>query len=1040
MQRRSDSRSGRSERIPAARRQSLLVGFLALSCILLAASPALAQTLVLSPNDGSNFTGSSHTLTAVAWEDLIENIVAVGVTVTFEVTQGPHAGVTGTDVTDANGQATFTYTGTLEGRDTIVASFDFAGETIFSNEVCKRWVNRILVPTVNYLGELHTVYTWVFDAACNPQTGSALFTIIDGPNAGTTGTGVIDPATGRASFTYTSTLEGTDVIQASFGQLVSEPTFKTWVLRKTITLSPESAANPPGTPHTVTATVLDQFGNPAAEEQVTIEIVSGPHAGLTDFPPLTGFTDANGQISYTYQGVNLGIDTLRASFLDGAEVLQTATATKTWRANEGMVVFPAAAVNLVDSDHTVTATLEDANGVPVVDRSVTFQILSGPNEGRSFTTVTDGSGEARFTYSSARGGTDRIRVSFLDFTETEISSIVSKTWVYPEQILLAPSTQNRQVETTADFVATLSDSRGTPIVDRQVVFEVISGPNAGITRSIPTDDSGRAGFSYLGSDEPGTDRVRAYFINALGDLQATPPVTVTWVLGESASLSPTEAANPVNTEHTVTATVVHSDGNPVAGVPVRFEVVSGPNAGKTHTESTCDGGLASFSYVGEGGVGTDAIVATFVDSLGQPKSSNTVRKDWFYRQSIALAPASAVNRLETDHLVTATVTDETGAPIQGVAVTFTVTQGPNQGITDTLTTATDGTAVFRYTGSGGTGTDAIVAVFVDPFENTLTAAGAKTWVGPESIELVPTQAVNEAGTEHTVTAVVLSEGTEPVAGRLVVFQVVSGPNGGLTGSASTDETGRASFTYTGSGGPGVDTIQASFVDLTGQTVVSEPATKAWTVSPMAVEILLPAAAGSSPVVNAYRMITLPVSAAQGPDTFETLRPFFGGAADPFLWRVFTQLDSPSSTAPVYREVNAPGQDTLRYGKGWWIISADAVTIRLFGVPLKSDFSMAVGAGYRLIGCPFADLSVNWDDVVNDPLNAPLGLGSVLYDWQGGGDYVASPALDPGKAYWFFATNPGTLYVRRSYAGVGAAAGLESTRAPAVFQPPPPPAP
>ena len=41
------------------------------------------------------------------------------------------------------------------------------------------------------------------------------------------------------------------------------------------------------------------------------------------------------------------------------------------------------------------------------------------------------------------------------------------------------------------------------------------------------------------------------------------------------------------------------------------------------------------------------------------------------------------------------------------------------------------------------------------------------------------------------------------------FAVLSGPNAGETGLLTTDENGQASFTYTGTGGAGRDSIQCS---------------------------------------------------------------------------------------------------------------------------------------------------------------------------------------------------------------------------------------
>ena len=89
--------------------------------------------LSLTPLNDTNPVGSSHTLTAKL-VDAAGNPIP-GETITFTVIDGPHAGTTGTAVTDANGEATWSYTGTNEGKDTIVATG--AGKT--SNKAYKIW-------------------------------------------------------------------------------------------------------------------------------------------------------------------------------------------------------------------------------------------------------------------------------------------------------------------------------------------------------------------------------------------------------------------------------------------------------------------------------------------------------------------------------------------------------------------------------------------------------------------------------------------------------------------------------------------------------------------------------------------------------------------------------------------------------------------------------------------------------------------------------------------------------------------------------------
>ena len=104
--------------------------------------------ITLTPAAATNDVGESHTVTATVKED---GVIQVGKTVTFEVLSGPHAGTTGTAVTDSAGQASFSYTGTAAGTDVIEASFvDSAGVTRRSNRATKEWVAAAnQPPTVN---------------------------------------------------------------------------------------------------------------------------------------------------------------------------------------------------------------------------------------------------------------------------------------------------------------------------------------------------------------------------------------------------------------------------------------------------------------------------------------------------------------------------------------------------------------------------------------------------------------------------------------------------------------------------------------------------------------------------------------------------------------------------------------------------------------------------------------------------------------------------------------------------------------------------
>ena len=98
------------------------------------------------------------------------------------------------------------------------------------------------------------------------------------------------------------------------------------------------------------------------------------------------------------------------------------------------------------------------------------------------------------------------------------------------------------------------------------------------------------GDSRRDSDEPSAIATKTW--------TSSGPVT-------SLFLAPTPDSNPVGTTHALTATVSPKQ----SGVSIRFEVVSGPNAGTTRSGSTNASGVATTSYVGGGAAGIDTVIA-----------------------------------------------------------------------------------------------------------------------------------------------------------------------------------------------------------------------------------------------------------------------------------------------------------------------------------------------------------------------------------------------------------------------------------------------
>jgi hypothetical protein len=92
-------------------------------------------------------------------------------------------------------------------------------------------------------------------------------------------------------------------------------------------------------------------------------------------------------------------------------------------------LFPLVATNPVYTNHTVTATVTK-NGVPVVGKTVTFTVTSGPNAVKTATAVTNAFGRASYTYPDSGGaGTDSISATFMEGTALETATTAHKSWV-----------------------------------------------------------------------------------------------------------------------------------------------------------------------------------------------------------------------------------------------------------------------------------------------------------------------------------------------------------------------------------------------------------------------------------------------------------------------------------------------------------------------------------------------------------------------------------------------------------------------------------
>ncbi len=189
------------------------------------------------------------------------------------------------------------------------------------------------------------------------------------------------------------------------------------------------------------------------------------------------------------------------------------------------------------------------------------------------------------------------------------------------------------------------------------------------------------------------------------------------------SLDPETATNTVGTDHALTATFsVIIEGEPfegdLSGALVMILVFDGPNVDDGAAGTTDGGGEFALIYTGDGGAGTDSIVACLGPEVGlcfflgpdEVFLDDFATKDWVEPPpTITLDPPTATNTVGEDHVVTATVTED-DVPVAAFSVTILVFDGPNAGAIAQGESNQDGKFSITYTGDGGQGTDDIIAI------------------------------------------------------------------------------------------------------------------------------------------------------------------------------------------------------------------------------------------------------------------------------------------------------------------------------------------
>jgi len=155
---------------------------------------------------------------------------------------------------------------------------------------------------------------------------------------------------------------------------------------------------------------------------------------------------------------------------------------------------------------------------------------------------------------------------------------------------LTPVVDNNPLGTNHTVTALALNSKGEPMPNTSVTFNITSGPNTGKTQSVTTGANGQATFTYTGSSS-GTDVIQATYTNDLGQ-------TITLKASKVWSPIVFDSINPIVSPAascSCQATVYDNAGALLVSKAVSY-TIKGPGGSISGTTTTNASGKVAISY------------------------------------------------------------------------------------------------------------------------------------------------------------------------------------------------------------------------------------------------------------------------------------------------------------------------------------------------------------------------------------------------------------------------------------------------------------
>ncbi|HBD1695063.1 TPA: Ig-like domain-containing protein, partial [Escherichia coli] len=432
----------------------------------------------------------------------------------------------------------------------------------------------------------------------------------------------------------------------------------------------------------LTATVKDPSNHPVAGITVNFTMPQDVAANFTLENNGIAITQANGEAHVTLKGKKAGTHTVTAT-LGNNNASDAQPVTFVADKDSAVVVLQTSKAEIIGNgvdETTLTATVKDPFDNAVKDLQVTFSTNPADTQLSQSTSNTNDSGVAEVTLKGTVLGVHTVEATLPNGNG------------YTTTVNIAPDTSNAQVtlnipaqqvvtnnSDSVQLAATVKDPSNHPVAGITVTFTMPQDVAANFTLEnngiAITQANGEAHVTLKGK-KAGTHTVTA----TLGNNNTSDSQPVTFVADKTSAqvvlqMSKDEITGNGVDNATLTATVKDQFDNEVNNLPVTFSSASSGLTLTPGVSNTNESGIAQATLAGVA-FGEQTVTASLANNGASDNQTVHFIGDTAAAKIIELTPVpdsiiAGTPQNSSGSVITATVVDNNGFPVKGVTVNFT---------------------------------------------------------------------------------------------------------------------------------------------------------------------------------------------------------------------------------------------------------------------------------------------------------------------------------------------------------------------------------